>query len=134
MPSGLHFFRCRLRPFALLALLAICLQLAASAIGSSHAARQLADGNGAFDICTPGGVIRMAAADGEHSPAAYAGGQHCPFCAASSGLAPLLATALSFFLPEPDPLVFLPAVAAGFQPSAPDLRHAPPRAPPVSLA
>jgi hypothetical protein len=139
----LHAFRRHARGLSLLALLAVCLQLAAMGVSNLHTLERLAHNQGQGDsaifhaVCTAAGIdhIEMEGAEGGAQPAhnAPTAWSHCPFCiSAASVLLPV--AALSFALPEPAADVFLPMAAAGFQPSAPDLRHAPPRAPPVSFA
>jgi hypothetical protein len=139
----LHAFRRHARGLSLLALLAICLQLAAMGISNLHALERLSQDEGQGDsaifhyVCTATGIdrIEMAGAEGDAQPThnAPSAWSHCPFCVSSASV--LLPTLVfSFAPPEPATHVFLPRAAAGFQPSAPDLRHAPPRAPPVSLA
>jgi hypothetical protein len=134
MRSDFHAFRRHSRLFAFRAVLVICLQLAVSALGGFYAVAWQADGRGAFTICTPTGIVRVAAAEGENPATFHAGGQHCPLCSTASNALPLSATGLSFFFPEPDLTDFLPAASAGFQPVAPDQRHAPSHAPPFSFA
>lgn len=123
--------RKRQRRFAWLAILAVCLQLLASGIASTHAVDALNTNGGIFaaEICH--GTADTAPDDGER-PAANGG--HCPFCRiaqASIVLPPPAAPAFS--PPEPVTRFFL-AADASLQPSAPDSRHAPKRAPPFSFA
>ncbi len=134
MPPEFHSLRRHPRLYALLGMLALCLQLLASGIGSVHAAERLANStSGVIEICTAAGIIRITA-DGTEYPPAQNAGQHCPFCTASSLPPPLLAVALSFFLPRPAAADFLPAAATGALPAMPDQRHAPTRAPPFPFA
>lgn len=129
-----HSLRRHPRLYALLGMLALCLQLVASGMGSVHAAERLANStSGAIEICTAAGIIRITA-DGTEYPQAQNAGQHCPFCTTSSLPPPLLAVALSFFLTPPAAADFLPAAATGAMPAAPDQRHAPNRAPPSLFA
>jgi hypothetical protein len=116
--------------FAWLVILALCLQLLAAGIARVHALASLNVEGGIFaaEICH--GLADAAPDDREHHPTSQANGAHCPFCRlAHAGIAPLAPVALSFSLPEPAAF-FLPAADAGPQPSAPDSRHAPSRAPP----
>lgn len=134
MLRSLHALRCQARLYALLGILSLCLQLVATGVGSLHAAERLAHSTaGVIEICTAAGIIRITA-DGTEYPGADNAGQHCPFCTASSLPPPLLAVALSFFLPLPGAADFLPAAATGAPSAAPDQRHAPNRAPPFFFA
>jgi hypothetical protein len=136
----LHDSRRHSRGFALLALLAICLQLTAMGIGNLHAQERLTQGQSpsetiTLQICTPAGMSSVSV-EGEPHPAhgdLPDMGAHCPFCLFQAGVS-LPVVAFSFPPPEPATTVFLPANAAGFQPAAPDSRHAPKHAPPVSFA
>lgn len=128
-----HSLRRHPRLYALLGMLALCLQLVASGVGSVHAAERLANStSGVIEICTAAGIIRITA-DGTEYPQAQNARQHCPFCATSS-LPPPLAVTLSFFLTPPAAADFLPVAAMGALPAAPDQRHAPNRAPPSRFA
>lgn len=133
MLPELHFLRRHPRLPAFLALLALCLQLVASGIGTVHAAERLANSSGAIEICTPAGIIRITA-DGTEYPTTQPGGQQCPFCAAAAGSPPLLAVVLSFFVSGSAPADYSPLAPADLPPTAPDQRHAPNRAPPAFFA
>lgn len=129
---------------------ALVMHLMAMQIGNLHqAARLLA---GATDtlvaaqlhqVCTSNGLVSLENSDSalgsntdSEQPAEGTGNSHhfekpCPFCSSASVTPLLLAVAVSFFLP-PEPV----STAAQDhlstpQPRAPDLRHAPLRAPPV---
>lgn len=129
-----HFSRRCFRLSAFVALLALLLQLVAGNISTAHAAERLAKPSDAFEICTPAGIISIAADGQSELPASQAGAQQCPFCASAAGSPPLLAVALSFFLPASTAAEVLPATPAGILPAAPDQRHAPSRAPPSLFA
>jgi hypothetical protein len=132
-----HTLRRHSRGFALLALLAICLQLATmAAMDMGRLAQdQAASTHATLQICT---VAGMDSIDVESAPLPThhnmpATGTHCPFCITPAG-ASLPVIAFAFPPPEAAAEVFLPATAAGFQPAAPDSRHAPKHAPPLSFA
>ncbi|GHT90384.1 hypothetical protein AGMMS49545_03740 [Betaproteobacteria bacterium] len=137
LPSLLHPARRHARGIALFALLVICLQLATMAALDMGHQRQDASGNASLQICTVSGMSSIApeaeqllAPPGVPMPAT---GMHCPFCITPTGFF-LPVIALAFPLPEAAAGVFLPATSAGFQPAAPDSRHAPKHAPPHSFA
>lgn len=126
----------RRRRFVWLALTALCLQLLAMNVGSLHAIGWLTAG--AFPAAMPpchsvaAETHAHTAADG-HVPSPVdgdgAGGFHCPFCHLAASVI-LPSDEASFPRPEPI-LLFVPADDAALQPSVPDLRHAPTRAPPL---
>lgn len=134
---NLRALRSHSRGIALFALLAVCLRLATMAaldMGNQRLT-PVAD-NATFatlQICTVAGMSAIDVED-EPLPARHAAtSTHCPFCITPAN-ASLPVIAFAFPPPEAAEGVFLPATAAGFQPAAPDLRHAPKHAPPVSFA
>jgi hypothetical protein len=138
--SPLHFFRRWHRRFAFLALLAICLHLVAMGIGNFHAARHAGGdhpdataGETCHGMNTAHGMDgSVTDADDKSPPHPFTpGGPHCPFCASSTVVLIADAIAVAGLFPEPA-RVSIPPTAFDLPPAAPDLRHAPPRAPPVS--
>ncbi|MDR2614493.1 MAG: DUF2946 family protein [Candidatus Accumulibacter sp.] len=121
--------------FALLAILLLALRLSSGVIApflaTASTPTQHAQGGSAVLICPVTGMPMpgMAGTDAP-SESHYAMGAHCPFCLAGHASLALLRADFSFSLPEPVATVFLPPSSAGFQPSIPDERHAPKRAPP----
>ncbi|MDR2113227.1 MAG: hypothetical protein LBQ62_09030 [Candidatus Accumulibacter sp.] len=138
----LHTFRRHSRRLSLLVLLAVCLQLAAMSVGNPHALKRLAlaqchgqrhDGAAVFHAHHGGSGGIGVEGGGRPARDVPAAEPHCPFCVSSANVLPPVV--VFFLVPsEPAANVFLPMAAAGFQPSAPDSRHAPKRAPPVSFA
>jgi hypothetical protein len=124
-----------LRRLVWFAMLAICLHVVASSVGSAHAARRLAMGSygvAAAEICHSGAAPENM--DGDESFGWQTGGAHCPFCRVAAASVDLpSSSALSFQPPEPVAF-FLPAADAALQPSAPDSRHAPKHGPPAVLS
>ncbi|MDR3055399.1 MAG: DUF2946 family protein [Zoogloeaceae bacterium] len=138
LPSLLHPARRHSRGVALFALLVICLQLATMVALDMGNQRRHASDSATLQICTVSGMSRITLETGQ-LPAPPddipmpATGIHCPFCITPVGFS-LPVIALAFPPPEAAAEVFLPATSAGFQPAAPDSRHAPKHAPPVSFA
>jgi hypothetical protein len=127
-------FPVRLRRFAPWAgvafVLSLFLQAAALTLGGAR------DGDAGFvEICTAAGTERvlLAPPTEDAPPPASENTPHCPLCFMTTDDAPPPAAAFAFPLPE---LIAArhPRPRADSAPAdTPDLRHAPPRAPPFSL-
>ena len=135
--------RGRLRFLTSIALLVFVFHLAAMEVGRSHAIERIAASFGAVEICTPYGIIWITpegvvlpvGMDGQPDAPGNPGmtGQSCPFCASAGVPPPLLAVAIAFlFLPD-DVQVFPPVWSDTGRSKAPNVRHAPPRAPPLTF-
>ncbi len=114
------------------ALFALCLQLLAGGISALHAAERLA--REAASVCITVTVDHRADASSGRGHHEGQAGPHCPYCVSHGGALPLLAAALSFVLPTESSSAPFIADVAQAPPTAPALRHTPPRAPPSSLA
>jgi hypothetical protein len=132
MPFDLHFLRRHSRRFVLLAICLLALRLSGISGISFPALADFHAGNEgeAIVICTAAGMATLEA-DAPDAPAQphFPMGAHCPLCLIGHDALPAPSFA-DFSLPGPGSRTFFPPASASFQPSAPDKRHAPSRAPP----
>lgn len=132
MPSALQSLRARQRQLAWLGLLALCAQLLAGVASQGHLLQRLNLPPSLLALCSSSGI----AADPtrhDDGPTSGSAAQHCAFCLAAQALS-LEPPRSSAWRPAeaPDHPV-PPARVDGIAHRPPELRHAPPRAPP-SLA
>lgn len=120
--------RHRTRLTAWLGLLALCAQLLAGGVSNWHMVQRLAGAPSLLDICSPtGGGMRSGQDPADGLPGSAA--QHCPFCLAAHGVPLTPTAALAAHLPGTGQAAS-DVHPQGVLPRAPDLRHAPTRAPP----
>jgi hypothetical protein len=132
-------FFARLRRFALWVGLAFALsifsQLALMTPGGTGGAR--AGDDGAFIVvCTTAGMLHILStpATDDDAPPPSSGGFYCPLCVTVADDAPLPVAPPVFSPPEPVSARHLRPRAGDVPENSPDLRHAPPRAPPFAFA
>jgi len=120
--------RHRARLTAWLGLLALCAQLLAGGVSNWHMVARLAMAPSLLEICSSTPGTRSPADDSTPGHAGSAS-QHCPICLSASSLPLWTAWTQMAALPSAA-RDSAPALPAGTPPRAPDMRHAPPRAPP----
>ena len=138
MLTGRALSRMNLRWHAAVAAALFCLQLLVSGLSGLVLSSRVASGE-LIEVCTASGVMYVAAdsaslAGDGGSLSISALGDFCPFCPGLAGAPPLLLAALSYQPPTLSSRPWLPEHAQGARPVVPDLRHAPPHAPPRRFA
>lgn len=128
MPTLLTTLRTRARLTAWLGLLALCAQLLAGGMANRHHLQRLTAASGLLEICSSTSGL-SGNPDDPASSGTGSTAQHCPFCLVAGDL-PLPACVQPETLPAPTRALALAAPRAGTAARAPDLRHAPARAPP----
>ena len=129
------FLRRQGRSLAWLLIVAVFLQVMAMGVARAHALRGLLAGARPVVVehCHQAPEPASTSGDVEDAHSAHADSEHCPFCRLSSvGMAPPSSAVLSFALPV-FRARYLLVVDAGSFARAPDMRHAPKRAPPGFL-
>jgi len=133
MPSALQSLRARQRLLAWLGLLALCAQLLAGVASQGHLLQRLNLPPSLLALCASSGIAAHPTHPDDNRPAHGSAAQHCAFCLAAQALSLEPPRTIAWRPAEAPAHTVPPAWADGLAHRPPELRHAPPRAPP-SLA
>lgn len=132
MPSALQSLRARQRLLAWLGLLALCAQLLAGVASQWHQLQRLTLPPSLLALCSSSGITADPSLP-DNNPTHGSAAQHCAFCLAAQALSLEAPRTVAWRPAEAPDHPVPPAWADGLAHRPPELRHAPPRAPP-SLA
>ncbi|MDR0737086.1 MAG: DUF2946 family protein [Zoogloeaceae bacterium] len=134
-PDAVFISPARLRRFALWAGLAFALSVFSQFALMTPGGARAGDNDAFIEVCTAAGMLRILSTSAtDDAPPSSSGGFHCPLCIITADDAAVPAAPPVLPLPESVSARHLRLHVDAAPGNPPNLRHAPPRAPPFAFA